>query len=180
MIPSQSQIERIFWDCLSEAERTFGPRAAAWNYHIVIGQLPYPMTSNDGQAHVTVWLTGDRSWVGYYYEAAHEAVHCLNPIPPIAGATYLEEAVASEFSLDIVRRNFGSYGLDKCVSSPDYIQARDLASEIDGSIIGLGKRLRERAGSLECVTPETIKELYPQVHDSVVASVLNPNPLMEW
>lgn len=138
------------------------------------------MTSNDGQAHVTVWLTGDRSWVGYYYEAAHEAVHCLNPIPPIAGATYLEEAVASEFSLDIVRRNFGSYGLDKCVSSPDYIQARDLASEIDGSIIGLGKRLRERAGSLECVTPETIKELYPQVHDSVVASVLNPNPLMEW
>ena len=144
LIPSQPQIERIFWDCLSEAERTLGLRAVGWDYHIVIGQLPYPMTSNDSQARVTVWLTGDRSWVGYYYEAAHEAVHCLSPIPPAVGATYLEEAVASEFSLDIVRRNFGSYGIERCVSSPDYIQARNLASKIDESIIRLGQRLRER------------------------------------
>ncbi len=176
LIPSQPQIERIFWDCLSEAERTFGPRAAEWDYQIVLGRLPYPMTSNDGQTSVTVWLTGDRSWVGYYYEAAHEAVHCLNPIPPTAGATYLEEAVASGFSLDIVRRNFGSNGLGRCVSSRDYIQARDLASAIDESIIRLGQRLRKRAGALECVTPEIIKEMYPQADQPVVASVLKKFP----
>ena len=176
LIPSQPQIERIFWDCLSEAELTFGPRAAKWDYQIVLGHLPYPMTSNDGQAHVTVWLTGNRSWVGYYYEAAHEAVHCLNPIPTMVDATYLEEAVASEFSLEIVRRNFGSYGINRCVSGPDYIQARNLVSEIDESIIRFGKRLRERAGALEYVTPEIIKELYPQAQQSAVESALKKFP----
>ena len=162
LTPSESEIQRIFWHCLSEAEHTFGPRAVDWEYTVRCRQSPpCPETINDGQSQVTVWLTTGRSWVGYCYEAAHEAVHCLNPNVPSGSATYIEEAIASEFSLEIVRRFFGQYGVDKCSISPNYLHARQLASEIDNRIIRLGQRLREHAGALGRVTVEAIEELYP-------------------
>ena len=81
LIPSWPDIQRIFRDCLSEAELTFGPCALGWEYSVRLRQSPeYPETINDGQSQVTVWLTKGRSWIGYYYEAAHEAVHCLDPL----------------------------------------------------------------------------------------------------
>ena len=161
-IPSESEIQLIFWHCLSEAEHTFGPRAAGWDYTVRLRQSPlHPETINDGQNQVTVWLTTERSWVGYCFEAAHEAVHCLNPIIPSGSATYIEEAIASEFGLEVVRRLFDQHGVDKCTIPPDYLRARELASEIDKDIIKLGQRLREHAGALGRVTVEAIEEIYP-------------------
>ena len=37
----------------------------------------------------------DRSVIGYFFEAAHEAIHCLSPNVPSGRATYLEEAIAA-------------------------------------------------------------------------------------
>lgn len=53
-----------------------------------------------------------RSWVGFYCETAHEAVHCLNPSVPSGPAMYIEEAIAVQFRLDVVRRIFGQRGVD--------------------------------------------------------------------
>ena len=161
-IPSWATTQLIFRHCLSDAERTFGPHATGWEYTVRLRQSPpYPETTNDGQSQVTVWLTTKRSWVGYYYESAHEAVHCLNPTVPSGPAMYIEEAVASEFSLEVVRRIFGERRVDTCIMPPVYQQARELASEIDKDMIRLGQRLREHTGALGSVAIEAIEKLYP-------------------
>ena len=176
-IPDWPAIERIFWDCLSEAERTFGPRATGWEYTVGLRQSPsYPETINDGQSQVTVWLTAERSWVGYYFEAAHEAVHCLNPIVPSGSAKYIEEAIALDFSLGEVHRIFGQRGLDQCTISPDYLHARSLAYEIDGNIIRLGQRLRAYSGALGQVTARAIEEFYPEAPEQAIMSSLRRFP----
>ena len=160
-VPCESTIQLIFWHCLSEAEHTFGPRAVGWEYSVRLRQHPLnPETINDGQSQVDVWLTTGRSWIGYYFEAAHEAVHCLNPNVPSGSAMNIEEAIAVEFSLEVVRRIFGQRGVDACAISPDYRYARELASEIDKDMIRLGQRLREHTGALGRVTGEVIEELY--------------------
>lgn len=172
-IPSCSETQRIFWHCLSEAEHTFGPRATGWEYSIRLRTSPLrPETINDGHSQVTVWLTKGRSWVGYYFETAHEAVHCLNPTVPSGPAMYLEEAIATELSLKVVRRNFGQDGVDKCTMSPDYRCARVLASKIDENLIRLGQRIRKHIGALGRMNLEAIEELYPHApRQSILASL---------
>ena len=172
-IPGFSSIERIFWDCLAKAENIFGPRAVGYEYTVKLRQSEGPPeTINHGQGQVSVWLNPERSWVGYYYEAAHEAVHCLNPSVPRASAMYIEEAIACGFSLNIVLSIFGQSGVDKCAESQDYLRARALASEIDEDMLRLGRRLRESAGALRSVTVEVVEKLYPDApHRAVVCSL---------
>ena len=74
---------------------------------------------------------------------------------------YVEEAIATQFSLELIGRIFGQSGVEKCEVSPDYRYSKQLAYEIDEDIIRLGKRLREHAGALENVTVGTIAEIYP-------------------
>ena len=176
-IPSYCQTQRIFWDCLSKAEHTFGPRGAGWEYTVSLRKAPpFPETINDGRSQVTVWLTLSRSWVGYYYEAAHEAVHCLNPIVPSGTAMYIEEAVATSFGLEVVRGIFGQDGVDKCGVTTHYRRPIELASEIDVKIIRLGQRLREHVGALERVTVGTFRELYPNAPNGAVLRSLERFP----
>lgn len=177
-IPSDAYVQRIFWDCLSEAEHTFGgPHEAHWTYTVQLRPSPsHPETINDGQSQVMVWLTSRRSWVGYYFEAAHEAVHCLNPNIPSGSAKYIEEAVASEFSLEVVHRVFGQWGVSQCTTTPNYQWARALASEIDNDVIRLGRRLRERAGALGRATVKIIEDLYPDAPQSAVLDSLRQFP----
>ena len=176
-VPSESTIQDIFWHCLSEAEHTFGPRADGWKYTVKLRQSPlHPETINDGQNQVAVWLTTGRSWVGYYFEAAHEAIHCLNPNIPSDSAKYIEEAIASEFSLEVVRRFFGQRGVAACTISSDYRRARELASEIDNDIIRLGQRSRKRTGALGRVTVEAIEELYPEAPQLAALDSLSTFP----
>lgn len=178
-IPSLSTTKLIFWHCLSEAEHTFGPRATGWEYTVRLRESPpFPETINDGQSQVTVWLTTCRSWVGFYYEAAHEAVHCLNPTVPSGPAMYIEEAIAVEFSLDVVHRIFGQRGVDACTISSGYQHAKQLASEIDDNVIGLGQRLREQTGALGRVTLEAIEELYPDAPKWALHGSLREFPRM--
>ena len=176
-IPCLANIQCIFSHCLLEAERTFGPRAPGWEYTVQLRQHPLnPETINDGQNQVTVWLSHGRSWVGYFFEAAHEAVHCLNPIVPSGSATYIEEAVATEFSLGVVHQVFGSEGVEKCVITPHYKRARNLASEIDSDLIRLGQILRDCTDSLESVTAKVIEDLYPHAPQQAVRASLGRFP----
>ena len=177
-IPSDAYIQRIFWDCLSEAEHTFGgPREAHWTYAIQLRPPPLgPETINDGQSQVTVWLTTDRSWVGNYFEAAHESVHCLNPNIPSGSGKYIEEAVASAFSLEVVRRIFGQWAVERCTVSPDYQRARELAYEIDHDVIRLGLRLRGYAGALGRATVKAFEDLYPDAPPSAALDSLRQFP----
>ena len=177
LIPCWSAIQSIFWHCLTEAERIFGPRAVGWEYTVRLRKSPlYPETINDGQSQVTVWLTEGRSWVGYYFEAAHEAVHCLNPAIPSGSAMFIEEAVGTEFSLEVVRRIFGQRGVDNCTIPLKYRNARELASVIDEDMIRLGRRLRKHAGALGRVTAEAIEELYPEAPQRSILGSLKRLP----
>lgn len=176
-IPTDSQIGRIIQHCLGETIRTFGPLATGWHHVVRFRQSPpFPETTNDGISTVTVWLTTKRSWVGYFFEAAHEAVHCLNPIVPTGPAMYIEEAVASTFSLEVVRLFFGQTAANECHLPQDYRNAIDLASQIDDDVVRLGQRLRESAGALESVTAQTIEELYPHAPQGAVLSSLRRFP----
>ncbi len=157
------------------AEGTLGARSPGWQYKVQLRDTPpYPETVIVGPDLVCVWLTKDRSRVGYLYEAGHETVHCLNPGPP--DATYLEEAVAAAFSRWLVSNRFGQIGLEKTKLTEDYGKALQMASAIDVDVVRLGRRLRGHIGSLRDVSSATIRELYPRCPDSTVQQILAAFP----
>ena len=176
LVPPYDEIQSIFWNCLSEAENTFGPRQPVLRYGMrVAHEKKYPETINYGTIVLALFTEG-RSRIGYYYEAGHEAVHCLH-----AGnySTYLEEAVATAFALHMVRLTFEQYGIDRCKVSSSYQQAMALAHQVDTDIIRLGRQLRERIGydSLsKDVTPNVILELYPDAPHHAIDTLTSDFP----
>ena len=157
------------------AEATFGTRSPGWQYIVRLRDTPpYPETVIIGSELVCVWLTKERSRVGYLYEAGHEAVHCLNPGSP--DATYLEEAVAAAFSRWLVSSRFGQLGLEQTMLTKDYSSALQMASAIDRDVVRLGRRLRGHIGSLREVSFAAIRELYPRPPDSTVQQILKAFP----
>ena len=120
LVPPDDEIQSIFWDCLSDAENSFGPKRPELQYEVrITEEKKYPETINYG-TKVLVCFTRGRSRIGYNYEAGHEAVHCLTGVNH---STYLEEAVATAFALHKVRSTFGQDGVDKCQVSSDYQQS---------------------------------------------------------
>ena len=175
MVPDEREVHHVFWVCLSLAEATFGTHSLGWQYKVQLRDSPaYPETAIVGPELVCVWLTKERSRVGYLYEAGHEAVHCLNPGPP--DATYLEEAVAATFSRWLVSSRFGQLGLEKTMLTKDYCNALQMASAIDTDVVRLGSRLRGHIGSLREVSSAVILELYPRTPDSTVQQILEAFP----
>ncbi len=175
-IPDYAEVETLFHEALAEAEALLGPRSPKWQnvvvkFNAIVSQ---PRTDNDGNSTITVWLNPDRSWVGYCFEAAHEAVHCLNPVR-LHDSTYLEEAVAVAFSLRMVHSRYGTYGTGKCRLSDQYREAVRRAGRVDGDTLSLGKRVRVRVGfgslSLD-VDSEILSELYPSASRDVLVSLI--------
>ena len=147
LVPDEREVHHIFLECLSMAEATFGTRSPGWQYNVQLRDTPpYPETVIVGTELVCVWLTKERSRVGFVYEAGHEAVHCLNPGSP--DATHLEEAVAAAFSRWLVSSRFGQLGLEQTMLTKDYSNALQMASAIDTDVVRLGRRLRGHIGSL--------------------------------
>ena len=174
-IPPERDIHDTFRECLSQAEAAFGARSSGWQYAVRLRNHPsLPETVVTSIDMVTVWLTKERSRVGYVLEAGHEVVHCLNPGPP--DSTYLEEAVATAFSLRLVFSRFGQPRLDRITLTKDYILALGMAATIDRDVVELGRRLRGHAGSLRKVRPEAVRELYPHAPYSTVQQILEMFP----
>ena len=174
-IPDYAEVDAMFHEVLVEAEAHFGPRNPRWKNVIVRfnATVSEPRTDNDGDSTITVWLNPGRSRIGYCYEAAHEAVHCLNPVT-LHESTYLEESIAVVFSLRMVYSRYGKYGVSKCTLSDKYREAVRQVERVDRDIISLGQRVRERIdfGSLSLdVTPEVLSELYPGILGNVLASL---------
>ena len=107
-MPTETDREITFQSCLNMAECTFGPRDTQWDITLRLVQRRSPRRAPEtlpyGQGLVKVRLYVDTVWEGFLLEAAHEAVHCLNPGN---GATYLEEGIATAFSLAVVDGSFG-------------------------------------------------------------------------
>ena len=157
------------------AEATFGTRSPGWQYNVQLRDTPpYPETVIVGTELVCVWLTKERSRVGFVYEAGHEVVHCLNPGSP--DATHLEEAVAAAFSRWLVSSRFGQLGLEQTMLTKDYSNALQMVSAIDTDVVRLGRRLRGHIGSLREVSSAAIRELYPRSPDSTVQQILEAFP----
>ncbi len=174
-IPGEPEIRKTFCECLSEARAMFGTLSPGWQYKIQLRYSPpYPETVTIGTDMVCVWLTKERSRVGYLFEAGHEAVHCLNPGP--LPSTYLEEAVATAFSQWLVSDRFGPPGLERVTLTSDYKFALEMAATIDRDIVRLGKRLRGHVGSLRTVSPKAVMDLYPQAQESTVWRILEMFP----
>ena len=176
LIPSWPEIVDIFEDCFARAEHTFGPREPGYHYSLRLREYPpYPQTINLGNCQILVWLTEDRSWIGYYFEAAHEVIHCLNPPDPNQVATFLEEAVAACFGSSVVRKLFPR---DPHIKNKVYRYeiAMGLAAKLDSDIIKLGQRLRQHSGALRDVTCADIEQLHPCAEQSIITSLLEKFP----
>ena len=181
-----TEIQRTFDGCLAAAEETFGAREAGWDYKVKLLETrdnPETVVLGPGRVRINLnkYLNEGGKLViavGYIFEAGHEAVHCLNPRN--GGATFLEEAVAVAFSLRVsgVAKRQGFYGVAQNLSElpQDYRRAVELATKIDDDVVRLGRRLRERVGSLKNVGPADVKELYPQVPESIVLEILGAFP----
>ena len=178
-IPEFCAVKAIFSECFETAEQTFGPREPQWEYKVLLRDGLPPETINDGHTQVFVCLSTGRSVIGYYFEAAHEAVHCLSPNMHSGSATFLEEAIAVEFSLRVVRQKFGSeIGLEiEGYISSDYRRAMDLMAQVDIDTVRIGQQVRERCGSFTVgITLESICEMYPNVPCSVGRALLDRFP----
>ena len=176
-MPTETEREITFQSCLDVAECTFGPRDARWDIALRLVQRRSPRRAPEtlpcGQGRAKVRLYIDTTWEGFILEAAHEAVHCLNPGN---GATYLEEGVATAFSLAVVDGSLGRPEADSPRVSNDYQDALDRACAIEPDIIGLGQQLRERVGSLRAVTPAVILERSPGTSFEVAQAALQVFP----
>ena len=176
-VPTETDREVTFQSCLNMAECTFGPRDTRWDITLRLVQRRSPRRAPEtlpyGQGLAKVRLYIDTNWGGFILEAAHEAVHCLNPGN---GAGYLEEGVATAFSLAVVNGSLGRPEPDSSRVSKDYQVALNRASAIDSNIIALGRQLRERVGSLRAVTPAVILERGPGTPFDVAQAALQAFP----
>ena len=176
-IPTETERKIAFQSCLNMAECTFGPRDTQWDITLRLVQRSSPRrapeTLPDRQGQVKVRLYVDTVWKGFILEAAHEAVHCLNPGN---GATYLEEGVATAFSLAVVDGSLGRPEPDIPRVNKAYQDALNRVSAINPDIIAFGRQLREQVGSLRAVTPAVILERSPSTSFEVALATLQPFP----
>ena len=174
-IPNEDEIRVTVGYCLAAAGEAFGGLEPGWDYQVELRETPdYPETVVVGPGKVRIYLTVNRSRVGYLFEAGHEVVHCLNPCN--YGETFLEEAVAAVFSLRVTENRFGSIGLDLCKLSENYERAVRLAAAIDDDVVRLGRQLRGHVGNLRKAEPDAVKELYPDAPESIVRQVREAFP----
>ena len=174
-IPPEDEIREMVDYSLAAAGEAFGALEAGWEYMVELREIPpYPETVVVGPSKVCIHLTACRSRAGYVFEAGHEAVHCLNPCNN--GTTFLEEAVAVAFSLEVVEKQFGRTGLDRCELPENYKRAVRWAAAVDDDVVRLGRRLRGHVGSLRKVEPATVKELYPHAPEAIVRQILETFP----
>ena len=174
-IPLDNEIRVAVDYCLAAAGEAFGALEAGWDYQIELRDTPArPETVVVGPGQVRIYLTADCSRVGYVFEAGHEAVHCLNPCN--YEETFLEEAVAVAFSLQVTEKRFGRTGLDRCKLTENYEQAVRWAAAIDDDVVRLGRRLRGHVGNLRKVELVAVKELYRHAPESIVRQILEAFP----
>ena len=102
----------------------------------------------------------------------------MNPISA-SDSIYLEEAIAVAFSLRMVSNKYGKRGLEQCRVSSEYREAIRRATRVDYDIVKLGKKVRGHInfGSLSLgVTPDILRELYPNPNDRVLTSLVEKFP----
>lgn len=163
-----------FGSILAEVEESFGKRDE--NYTILgielndCGNPQFWFPGNCG--NVIIQITDDciKDMNQAIFQVAHEAVHCLNPII-VGNATYLEEGLATYFSLHFCREN----NINISCSNTKYQLASDLVAELllqDNNAI---KKLRgDGLISLSSITREMITEKYPDI-DKELAKKLTTN-----
>ena len=97
-IPSREDISQVVGYCDMRAHQAFGPRATSLTPQLALREAPpYPETLVDGTSVIVVLQT-NRSWIGYFYEAAHEVVHALDATEATSGKeTWLEEGIATAY-----------------------------------------------------------------------------------
>ncbi len=157
LVPTLLEVVQIFWYCLDAAEQLLGKRERHWLYQVILhDDRPETRPIRPGKA--IVFLGTGRSMFGYYFEAAHEAVHCLNP--KNGPATYLEEGIATDFSLRMVTNVFGQFGVDRCDVSADYADASKRAASINKDVLVLGRCLRQAFGPLNGLTIEQVRQTF--------------------
>ena len=131
--------------------------------------------------YILVRLNKGLSCIGYTFEAAHEAVHCLESRSywDRPYVNYLEEGIATDFSLRMVKEEYGKCEFNRMCKdfvTPRYHVARSLVLGIDPNIFNLGRRLLSRTDSFKDISRDDIKELYPQALDQSVTDLLESFP----
>ena len=122
-------------------------------------------TPNEDGAFVELSRSAECDWPEAVFEMAHETVHLLNPI--LGDANNLEEGIAVAFSLRVQPL----YGIRVLVSMPSYIHALSLVSELPGDPLEVGRRVRERVGTLSAVTTQDLRDLFPNTNKGILSEL---------
>ncbi len=107
-------------------------------------------------------------WPTVVYELAHETIHLLNPVTH-SEVTYLEEGVAVAFSIHAQKK----YRESAQEPNPDkredrkYAFAYSLVEKLPDSILGSGKKIRQKVGRLSDATAIDLRDLYPGLEHSI-------------
>ena len=151
-------------ELLSMAESTLGHRD-------ITKKIYSPQFSDEGPcirntpnldgAFAELSRAGECYWPTVVFEMAHETVHLLNPVP--GNANNLEEGVSVAFSLRVQY----SYGISIQPSIPAYLQAFQISSMLPGGPLRAAKRVRDRVDSLNDITAQGLRELFPSIDEVV-------------
>ena len=118
-------------------------------------------TPNLDGAFCELSRAGDCYWPTVVFEMAHETVHLLNPVA--GNANNLEEGVAVAFSLCVQPM----YGISVQPPMPSYRLALQLSGMLPGGPLRAAKLVRDRVGSLNDVTAEGLRDLFPSIDEVV-------------
>lgn len=153
-------------DMLEKSAEIYGPRDMTYT---VLGiefeengpQIWYPFSSK--YVAIQLSLNASIDLIAGCYELAHESVHLLSPLGE-RGASVLEEGLATKFSVDYVKSEFG---YEKKIVIPSYQEAHNLVSkllELDEFAI---KKLRQHEFVISKFTPGLLIEHYPELDQDV-------------
>jgi len=161
-------------DIMIEAEKLYGDRNTDFTIlGIEISNIVQPQTILDIETNnVTIQITErcQNNEGEAIFQAAHEVIHCLHPNhPDITPATYLEEGLATYFSVYYTQKIGNPYH----TKDPDYCKAYNLAEkllEIDGEII---KKARKDESNISKIDKNLLLKLIPTLDENFIDDLIS-------
>lgn len=158
-----TQLGRI----LQVAEEKYGKRDKSFTIlGVELNNLDYPQTWFPGnRENIAIQITMDcvDDLNRAVYQVAHEIIHCLAPKIGLK-ATYLEEGLATHFSIEYARNN--GYGLWS-TDNPKYDTAMKLLEQLLILEPDIIIKLRQIQPILSLITKENIIEINPTIPETL-------------
>ena len=165
-IPERN-INNIFYKTMNIVELLFGTKDSTFQFiGISLNEdapcLYFPNGYETKKVEIRITSDCKYNLTKAVYQTSHECVHLLYP-NPLGTSTYLEEGIATFFSLCYTNRNYGSIK----ISDKKYSLASDMAGEVLQSCPSLIKDLRAKEPNTAKITKDMLLDYFPALGETL-------------